>query len=525
MAAGEATIPCNACSAALIVSSGGSVRLETEMPADDPLESEPPRIEVPEFESPPQVEPLAHAGLPPHIGVAPQPPSEPPYIEAEPQPPSEPVYIEAAPGPPSGPPPLPPVQTSLVDEVGAGETDLWETAPIESFMEAPLDIPVPTMGTGSDGADQNDCHGNTQWTALAETAAVQPVQPAHAIYAQDMHQPEMHGIVPPPEYQPEPPVPKSVMRVEPRPIIPEPIGIAVEPTPVVAPRDTEPRTQVESTAEMDWSVNSLPGRGYGGRAGTVPMDEAVFRREARSGRMPMVVAALALFLTGTALWAAGIVRIPGLPVPGAAREPVEIAQLSPIPEPVPTIDSTSTTGAVPTTGRVPTADIEPSQPISDDGQPYNDVALDGNRGKRQKQKKGRRKGKGREDDVDPADDRPLRPAPTVESGVPQSPAVPPPPVAPSAPSKDAAADLHYKQGNLYLREKKVALAIDELKECLAANPQYGLAYRSLGVAYMLLGREKSAVQAYEQFVKVSPSHRDTPKVKQIISDYYARNPR
>ena len=42
---------------------------------------------------------------------------------------------------------------------------------------------------------------------------------------------------------------------------------------------------------------------------------------------------------------------------------------------------------------------------------------------------------------------------------------------------------------------------------------------------MLLGRERSAIQAYEKFVEASPSHRDASKVKQIIADYYTRNPK
>jgi len=65
----------------------------------------------------------------------------------------------------------------------------------------------------------------------------------------------------------------------------------------------------------------------------------------------------------------------------------------------------------------------------------------------------------------------------------------------------------------------------EFKKCLAADPNYGVAYRSLGVAYMLLGREKSAIESYEKFIAVAGTHRDAPKVKQIIDDYYRRNPK
>ncbi len=88
----------------------------------------------------------------------------------------------------------------------------------------------------------------------------------------------------------------------------------------------------------------------------------------------------------------------------------------------------------------------------------------------------------------------------------------------------SAAD-HYRRGNLALKEKKLALAIDELKKCLAADPHYGLAYRSLGVAYMLVGREKSAIAAYEKFVELEPGHRDAPRVRQILEGYRSRQQR
>ena len=74
-----------------------------------------------------------------------------------------------------------------------------------------------------------------------------------------------------------------------------------------------------------------------------------------------------------------------------------------------------------------------------------------------------------------------------------------------------------------LEYTRQVVGVNELKGILSGQ-LLGLAYRSLAVAYMLLGREKSAIQAYEKFVEVMPSHRDAPKVKQIIADYHQRNP-
>ena len=91
---------------------------------------------------------------------------------------------------------------------------------------------------------------------------------------------------------------------------------------------------------------------------------------------------------------------------------------------------------------------------------------------------------------------------------------------PGAPSK--ALQACYAKGNRYLNAKKVSLAIRELNKCLDIDPNYGRTYRSLGVAYMQLGRERSAILAYEKFVDHDPQHKDVPKVREIIADYYRR---
>lgn len=86
------------------------------------------------------------------------------------------------------------------------------------------------------------------------------------------------------------------------------------------------------------------------------------------------------------------------------------------------------------------------------------------------------------------------------------------------------AERHYRQGNQYLMtDKEAPAAIVEFKKCIAIMPSHGLAYRSLGIAYMTLGQEHDAVRAYEKFVELLPDNRDAKHVKNIIADYYRRH--
>ncbi|MEM6274212.1 MAG: hypothetical protein AAF735_03130 [Myxococcota bacterium] len=94
---------------------------------------------------------------------------------------------------------------------------------------------------------------------------------------------------------------------------------------------------------------------------------------------------------------------------------------------------------------------------------------------------------------------------------------------PSIPSRDSArAEQLYRQGNLLIQQRKVGLAIDLLKEVTSLDPKHGRAYRSLGVSYMLLGKEGLAISNYKKFVNIHPTHRDADRVQQIISEYERR---
>jgi tetratricopeptide (TPR) repeat protein len=92
---------------------------------------------------------------------------------------------------------------------------------------------------------------------------------------------------------------------------------------------------------------------------------------------------------------------------------------------------------------------------------------------------------------------------------------------PPAPKENA----HCALGRTLMKQRKVKVAIGELKSCVAAEPQNASAYKSLGLMYSMLKQEAEAVQYFEKFLSIGTGHKDAAKVKKIVSDYYARHPR
>ncbi len=240
------------------------------------------------------------------------------------------------------------------------------------------------------------------------------------------------------------------------------------------------------------------------------------------------VLTLLLLLASGGLWAAGVVEIPGVPVPPKVRDlftRLDAGEPTKVEAPVAAGTQAEPEPSAATVSRTPAGDPRETADDADKRE------RPGRRGREAKTSKAQKSGlrpaatdyeeedTGERQVEEPAE----KPQPTKTLAI--NPAPPPPPAPPSTAGGDSPALIHYKQGNLFLKEKKVTLAIDEFKACLAADAKYGMAYRSLGVAYMLLGREKSAIEAYEKFVQVEPAHKDTDKVRQIIQDYYRRNPR
>ena len=75
---------------------------------------------------------------------------------------------------------------------------------------------------------------------------------------------------------------------------------------------------------------------------------------------------------------------------------------------------------------------------------------------------------------------------------------------------------HYLQGNRYLKQKKVSQAILEYRAALMLEPEFGLAYRSLGITNNLMGRSASAAAAYQRFVELEPSHPGVAQAQSFI---------
>ena len=86
---------------------------------------------------------------------------------------------------------------------------------------------------------------------------------------------------------------------------------------------------------------------------------------------------------------------------------------------------------------------------------------------------------------------------------------------PGSPAEDASFD----GARELLRLNKTLLALEELQRARAADPGQDMPYVLTGKAYAALGRKQAAVEMFEQFVKLEPTHKDAEKLKAIIAAY------
>lgn len=84
---------------------------------------------------------------------------------------------------------------------------------------------------------------------------------------------------------------------------------------------------------------------------------------------------------------------------------------------------------------------------------------------------------------------------------------------------------NFKTASTLMKQKKVTLAIAELKKSVGRNPRHAPSHRMLGIAYSMLKRERNAVRSFERYVRLSPYADDAPRLKSAISSYYQRHPR
>ncbi|OGQ86454.1 MAG: hypothetical protein A2289_17765 [Deltaproteobacteria bacterium RIFOXYA12_FULL_58_15] len=74
----------------------------------------------------------------------------------------------------------------------------------------------------------------------------------------------------------------------------------------------------------------------------------------------------------------------------------------------------------------------------------------------------------------------------------------------------------------HLEGRKVLLAIEELEALVADQPRNADAFRLLGIAYSLAGREERAIAAFERHVELEPDGKHAEKMRSIIEEYHNR---
>ena len=91
---------------------------------------------------------------------------------------------------------------------------------------------------------------------------------------------------------------------------------------------------------------------------------------------------------------------------------------------------------------------------------------------------------------------------------------------PIDPAGDASAakELYYR-GVQSLELGTLAVAIDFFKRCLAADANYCLCYRALGIANAKANDSLGAYRAYQQYVQRCPTSADATKVQELLRQF------
>jgi type IV pilus assembly protein PilF len=67
------------------------------------------------------------------------------------------------------------------------------------------------------------------------------------------------------------------------------------------------------------------------------------------------------------------------------------------------------------------------------------------------------------------------------------------------------ARIHTELGMAYYGNNQMSVALEEFKEALAADPNFGPAHNQLGLVYMALNEDKLAQQSFEKALKIDPA--------------------
>lgn len=77
----------------------------------------------------------------------------------------------------------------------------------------------------------------------------------------------------------------------------------------------------------------------------------------------------------------------------------------------------------------------------------------------------------------------------------------------TSPKVDAMnrARIHTELGTAYYNNNQMSVAIEEMNEALAADPDFAPAHSQLGLIYMALNEDKLAQQSFERALKIDPA--------------------
>jgi type IV pilus assembly protein PilF len=76
-------------------------------------------------------------------------------------------------------------------------------------------------------------------------------------------------------------------------------------------------------------------------------------------------------------------------------------------------------------------------------------------------------------------------------------------------SGEQRARIHAELGTAYFESGQVAVALDELKIAVEADPDYVPAHNQLGLIYMSLGEDRQAQRSFERALKIDPNDSST----------------
>lgn len=98
---------------------------------------------------------------------------------------------------------------------------------------------------------------------------------------------------------------------------------------------------------------------------------------------------------------------------------------------------------------------------------------------------------------------------------------PKPPVAPQQPAGAGPeeAQAAYKAAVLALKGELLQQAVDQLNRCIKLDKRHALCHRAMGIAYAKLNNGPKAYRYYKQYLKLAPTAKDAPRVRQFLQQY------